>query len=61
MDYYAQLAFEEGRDVMHGFIEEAQPVIKELLECLKSMDDELIEFVDSIMKIAKVNEKIDNT
>ena len=61
LDYYAQLAFEEGRDVMHGFIEEAQPVIKELLECLKSMDDELIEFVDSIMKIAKVNEKIDNT
>lgn len=61
LDYYAQRAFEEGRDVMHGFIEEAQPVIKELLECLKSMDDELIKFADNVMKIAKVNEKIDNT
>lgn len=61
LDYYAQLAFEEGRDVMREYIEEAEPVIKALLEYLSGMDDELLSFVDEVMMIAKVNEKIDNT
>jgi len=61
LDYYAQKAFEKGREVMEEYIEDAKPAIEELLERIDEVDKELLGFIDEVMQLANINEEIDNT
>ena len=60
-DHYAQLAFEEAREHKQGLIENSEEHIVELLNVLKKYEENMFNFIDEIMKLAKENEAIDNT
>lgn len=61
LDYYAQLAFERGREKKAEYIEKSEKSINALLKALDEYENDLLLFIDKVMKIAKVNETIDNT
>ena len=61
LDHYAQLAFEEAREHKQGLIENSEEHIVELLNVLKNYEENMFNFIDEIMKLAKENEAIDNT
>lgn len=61
LDYYAQKAFEMGREKKQEFISDAKDSIKSILELLVGFENEMIKFIDKVMLLAKTNESIDNT
>jgi hypothetical protein len=61
LDYYAQLAFEQGRGKKEELVERAEESIKELLKSLETYEEKLRDFVDKLEKLSQLNEAIDNT
>lgn len=61
LDYYAQLAFEKGRERKAALIESSKSSIEELIKCLDNYEEELCVFTNKLTIMAKASEKIDNT
>ena len=61
LDYYAQLAFERGREINEELIKEAEDFIKELLSSFSNYEETLFKFIDDITSFAKFNSSVDNT
>lgn len=61
LDYYAQKAFEMGRDKKEELISNAKDSILSVMEALNKFEDNLRTFVTKVMHIAKCNEIVDNT
>lgn len=61
LNYYAQLAFEQGREKKTELIEKSEDSIIELLKSIETYEEGLRYFVDELVKLSQVNDTIDNT
>ncbi|MEL7656422.1 MAG: phospholipase D-like domain-containing protein [Bacillota bacterium] len=61
LEYYAQKAFEMGREKKEELIAQCKNDIISLQEILSNYEQSLLQFIDQVMAIAKENEEIDNT
>ncbi len=61
LDYYAQLAFEKAIGMKQDLISHSEENVIELLKSIEKYKDALRIFADSLVKLSRINNNIDNT